>query len=71
MSGSIDNQSDCQIDDDCGTEAKYRRENEYDPQQIGIHAAPIGQPGTDAHQLAIGLVEFQFVFHGSVASFVR
>ena len=71
MSGSIDNQTDRQIDNDRGTETKYRSENEYDAQQIGIHSAPVGQPGADAHQLAICFVEFQFVFHGCVASFVR
>ncbi len=71
MSGSVDNQSDRQIDNDRGSKTKYRREYEYDPQEIGIHPAPVRQARADAHELAVGFVEFQFVFHGSVAFFVR
>mgnify|MGYP003624480713 FL=1 len=41
MPGSIDNQSNRQIDDDCRTKAKDRCENEYYPQQICIHTAPV------------------------------
>ncbi|VWX56187.1 hypothetical protein SPHINGOR109_10224 [Sphingorhabdus sp. 109] len=71
ISASVHDQANREIDDNRGTESEDRRKYEYYPQQVGIHSAPVSEARADAHQLAIGFVEFKFVLHGSIAFFAR
>ncbi len=66
----VDDQADSEIDQDRGTKAKHGCKNKENPNERGIHTAPICKARTYAHQLAIGFVELKFVFHRAVFPFV-
>ena len=53
-----------QIDDQCERSGDEQAEHHAEAEQGDIDAAHPGETGADAHQLAVGAIEKEFVGHG-------